>query len=284
MKKVLIVGLGLIGASYALKLKENGYYVYGYDKDIDTINYALKNDIIDEYIELKNALLVNDFIIVSIYPKDILNFLTQNIDYFKENTLITDTTGVKNCYFDQIKELLKDKKITYIPHHPMAGLEKLGIKNANINLFLNANFIMIEGINANSKDYEKINLLGKTLGFKNIIFTDYLKHDEMISFTSQLTHVLAICLMNSKNQDEILKFTGDSYRDLTRIADIDVNLWTELFLDNKNYLSKEIDNFILELQKINTTIKNNDYINLSNILLKGKLERKKMMQDGRTKS
>ena len=254
--KTLIVGLGLMGGAYALKLKNKRYEVFGTDLSDEAIDYAVNHDyIIDGSTDPLKYIPYMDLIILCIYPTNICDFLEKYNKYFNSNLLITDISGVKSSYLERAYELAKPA--SYLAHHPMAGREKKGIIYSHLCDFKDANFI-ITPIKQDDKNIEILSKLGTDLGFGNIKIIDYKTHDEMIGFTSQLTHAIAVSLVNSDRRDDTKDFIGDSYRDLTRIAMINEDLWSELFLENKDNLLKHIANFESEIDKMKLAIKNND--------------------------
>lgn len=271
---ILIVGLGIIGASYAKGLKNKGHHVFGVDIKEDTIEYALNNGIIDEgSLDVIDFIEKTDLIILGLYPYDILNFLKKYKSRFKENQIITDVCGVKRHFILEAIELAKPA--TYITHHPMAGREKVGIKYSNPEIFKNANFLIVDVNNAD-REINVLKEIASDLSFGRISIITPEKHDKMIGFTSQLTHAIAVSLVNSDTEEDTNKFIGDSYRDLTRIAKINKDLWSELFFSNKDYLIKEIDNFELELIKLRNALENDDETTLKDIFEKAKLKREQM--------
>ena len=269
---ILIVGLGIIGASYAKGLKIKGHYIYGVDKLESTLKYAKDNNIIDEGSLNACDFIDNaDLIILGLYPNNLIQFLKEH--KFKASQIITDVCGVKSHFLEEAYELAKPA--TYISHHPMAGREKVGIEYSDNKIFDGANFLII---NYNNKDYE-INALkeiAKDLNFGKISIISMEKHDKMIGYTSQLAHAIAVALVNSDTEEDTFSFIGDSYRDLTRIAKINKNLWSELFLSNKDYLIDEIDNFEKVLNDIKTCLINDDSKKLKEIFEESKIRREKM--------
>lgn len=258
--RIVVVGLGVIGGSFCMALKNNGYKdVYGIDKDKDTLKKAKDMGIIKEgYENGKSILRSSDLVIISIYPKLIVNFIKENKDNFKEGAVITDATGIKKMFIDDIVNILP-KGVDFIFGHPMAGREKRGIDYADDKVFNGANYI-ITPININKEENIKLieNLVYK-LGFKRVKKISPKYHDEMIAFTSQLPHVIAVSLINSDEENrDTGSFIGDSYRDLTRIANINEELWSELFLGNKENLLKTIRNFDEELLKMKKAIEEED--------------------------
>lgn len=267
--KILIVGLGLIGASYAMGLS-NKHTVYGVDKNPLTIKKALsKGIIIDGDTDEKRFIPLVDLIILAIYPNDILDFLKTN--EFLEGQIITDVTGVKCNFINN----LPDIKAEFIGSHPMAGKEKSGIDFADNNIFKGANFLITKKNNNTVKAVNVLEDIANDLGFKNIKILTPEYHDEVIAFTSQLTHAIAVSLVNSDIDPETPYHTGDSYRDLTRIAAINENLWQELFFANKDNLLKMIDRFSVELNNIKNALINDDKDKLKELFISSTNKRKR---------
>lgn len=242
--KITIVGLGLLGGSYAMGLSLKGYKVKAIDINQDNLNYALEKGWIIEGSNDPSLVEDADLIIFCLYPDTLINWLRLHQHYFKTNAILTDVTGVKRSIIERINEFLRDD-VTFVFSHPMAGKEVSGAKYADAEIFKSANFIIIE--NDDTRAMNIIEDLAKTLEFANITKLDAKSHDEMISFVSQLTHVIAVCLMNTSDNTHLKDYTGDSFRDLTRIAKINENLWYELFIQNKDMLVKDIDAFSNEL-------------------------------------
>lgn len=253
--KIFIAGLGLIGGSYAQGLTANGHIVYGYDPHEPTLNYALSHHYIkDAGIKyLKES----DVIILGFYPQKNVEFVRMHLGLFVTGQVITDVSGIKKTMVGQIEDLLT-KGVNYCSHHPMAGKEKRGIEHANWHIFKGTNFITIETPNTTLYAITVIQELGKQLGFNKISTLSKEEHDELIGYTSQLPHAMAVALVNSNTHDKTASFTGDSYRDLTRIAVINELLWSELFLDNKVELLSAIRVFEQELDKIKNALETND--------------------------
>ena len=264
MHNILIVGLGLIGGSYAKGLSKKGYNVFGLDKNIDTINLAYNEQVIkniDNSIEsfFKDI----DTVILCLYPDDNVNWLNNNQHLLSSNTLITDVTGVKGKIVSDIKNILR-KDLIFIPSHPMAGKEKSGYLYSDEKIFKDANFIITPYDHFDKVD--ELVKLGNELEFSNIEILTVEEHDDIIGFLSHLTHIIACSLMQTHETDSFIRYTGDSFRDLTRIAKINENLWSELFLANKSVLLKEIKNFKESLSNIETLLENEDLESLKESL------------------
>ena len=254
--KFLIVGLGLIGGSYAEALTDLGYEVGAITRQQKSIDYAKAKGIISSGQTEVTPEYVGrfDVIVFALYPKVLLEWLEKYQGYIKDGAVLTDVTGVKTPVVYKIQDMLRPG-IEFVGAHPMAGKEVYGVENADKTIFRNANYIVTptdkntpEGINCCRE-------LGKILGFKTVTELSPEKHDEMIGFLSQLTHCIAVSLMTCKESRDLVDYTGDSFRDLTRIAKINENMWTELFLLNKDELLSQMDLFQEKFTELRTSIK-----------------------------
>lgn len=276
--KILIVGLGVIGGGYAMALKEAGYNeVYGIDTNEETLKKAKEMKIIKEGFTREDEIISEmDLIVLAIYPNLVKNFIVKNKNKFKENALITDVTGIKQLFINDIVEILP-QNIDFVFAHPMAGRENKGIDYATNKVFQGANFLIVETKKNKEENIRKIENLAKEMGFKHIKRTNPAFHDEMIAFTSQLPHVLAVALTNSDIENRNTgEFIGDSYRDLTRIANMNEKLWSLLFLGNKKNLLEAMNNFEAEFDKIKKCIEENDEKNLQKLFIKSTIRREQL--------
>lgn len=258
-QNILIVGLGLMGGSYAKGLKRVGYHLMAIDTCKESIQFALTNNIIDEGDDFPNPELIKkaDVIIFALYPHIFLQWIKDNQDYFKPGIKITDVTGVKACIVYNIQKILR-KDVEFIAAHPMAGREVYGVQNSDDSIFHNANYIVTPTPQNTSDAIEWCKDLGRLLGFKRISILTPEEHDQMIGFVSQLTHVIAVALMDCSDNTHLVDYTGDSFRDLTRIANINDKMWSELFLMNKEPLLHQMDLFINEMETLRTMLKQDD--------------------------
>ena len=276
--KILIVGLGVIGGGYAMALKEAGYNeVYGIDTNEETLKKAKEMKIIKEGFTREDEIISEmNLIILAIYPNLVKDFIVKNKNKFKENALITDVTGIKQLFINDIVEILP-QNIDFVFAHPMAGRENKGIDYATNKVFQGANFLIVETKKNKEENIRKIENLAKEMGFKHIKRTTPAFHDEMIAFTSQLPHVLAVALTNSDIENRNTgEFIGDSYRDLTRIANMNEKLWSLLFLGNKKNLLQAMNNFEAEFDKIKKCIEENDEKNLQKLFIKSTIRREQL--------
>ena len=248
---ILIVGLGLIGGSYAKGFTKRGYRVSAIDTDYDSIRYALENGIIAQGSTLPDEAMIGaaDLCIFALYPHVFLDWIDKNQSKFKSGAVLSDVTGVKACVVYDIQNKLRPD-LEFIAAHPMAGQEVYGVKNSDDAIFREANYIIVPTDANTFHGIELCKGIGETLEFARFSSLPPKAHDEMIGFVSQLTHIIAMCLMTCSNSEHLVDYTGDSFRDLTRIARINENMWSELFLLNKDTLLQEIRIFSDELNEI----------------------------------
>ncbi|MGI6279292.1 MAG: prephenate dehydrogenase [Acutalibacteraceae bacterium] len=256
---ILIVGLGLLGGSYAKGLKKIGFRVSAITKNPEDIEYALQNNIIDKGTTEIDSRLIgeSDVVIFALYPHIFVEWIRENQQHFKSGAIITDVTGVKGCVVKEIQDMLRSD-VEFIAAHPMAGREVCGVKNSDPSIFKGANYIVVP-TEKNTKDaIELCRNIGEMLGFGRISQLTVEEHDRMIAFLSQLTHCIAVSLMCCNDTEGLEKYTGDSFRDLTRIARINDEMWSELFLSNKKELLSEMDKFRRSFDELYKKIKMND--------------------------
>ena len=257
--KFLIVGLGLIGGSYAKALKKQGYHVEAIARRRETIDFALENGIIDAGSTEVGEKTVGgaDVIVFALYPKVFLSWIDEHQHLIKSGAMITDVTGVKSCIvYDVQKKLRPD--VEFIAAHPMAGREVYGVENSDEKIFEGANYIVVPTEKNTSAAIEECKKLGKILGFARVSTLSPEQHDEMIGFVSQLTHCIAVSLMTCSDNRHLVDYTGDSFRDLTRIANINDAMWSELFLMNRDALLRQMDGFIGELEVLRGLLADGD--------------------------
>lgn len=272
--KFAIIGLGVLGGSYVQALSKKGYQCIGIDIDQSAVDYATdKHWIVDGGTEaslVKDA----DIIISCLYPHVFIEWVKENQKYFKSGVLLSDVTGVKREVIHDInEELTADAE--FLACHPMAGREFKGIQYADADRFVNANFIIVP-TNRNTKDaITTVHQLGEILGFTKISELSAEEHDRMIGFLSQLTHVIAVSLMNVSDNTHLVDYTGDSFRDLTRIAKINEDMWPELFILNKDNLVREINEFSDELLRFRDLLINEDTQGMKDKMIQSTNRRKK---------
>lgn len=258
-KKILIVGLGLIGGSYAAALSQNGWEVGAIDPDPQAIAFAEKAGFIRHGRTEPEAEYVGkfDIVVFALYPHVLLEWLEKYGPWLRDGALATDVTGVKSGVVEKAQALLFPR-VEFIGAHPMAGREVSGVENARADLFRGANYIVTPTAANTEEAIACCETLGRTLGARNISRLTPKEHDEMIGFLSQLTHCIAVALMTCKESRHLVDYTGDSFRDLTRIAKINENMWTELFLWNREELLSQMDLFIAHFAKLRDALAQGD--------------------------
>ncbi len=258
-KKILIVGLGLLGGSYARVLKRFGFHISAITKEQSSIDYAIREGIIDVGSTEPDAGIIGDadLVIFALYPHVFVEWITQNQHLLKSGALITDVTGVKGSIVYKIQEILRSD-VEFIAAHPMAGREVSGVENSTDTLFIGANYIVTPTDKNMPEAIQTCIELGRLLGFSNVTTLSPEEHDEMIGFLSQLTHCIAVTLMTCNDKENMEKFTGDSFRDLTRIARINDLMWSELFVANKSALLEQMNMFINKFNELKTMLETED--------------------------
>lgn len=258
-KRILIVGLGLLGGSYARGLKRFGFHISAITKEQSSIDFALKEGIIDEGSTEIDARMIGeaDLVIFALYPHIFVEWIAENQGLLKSGALITDVTGVKRSIVYKIQDILRPD-VEFVAAHPMAGREVSGVENSTERMFFGANYIVTPTEKNTPEAVETIIELGRLLGFSNVTTLSPEEHDEMIGFLSQLTHCIAITLMTCNDKENMEKFTGDSFRDLTRIARINDLMWSELFAANKDVLIEQMNLFIGKFNELKAMLESDD--------------------------
>ena len=258
-KKILIVGLGLLGGSYARVLKRFGFHISAITLDQSSIDYAIKENIIDVgTTEIDERIIGEaDLVIFALYPHVFVEWIEKNQSLLKSGALITDVTGVKGSIVYKIQDMLRTD-VEFIAAHPMAGREVSGVENSTDKLFVGANYIVTPTEKNTPEAVQTCLELGRLLGFSNVTTLSPEEHDEMIGFLSQLTHCIAVTLMTCNDKENMEKFTGDSFRDLTRIARINDLMWSELFVENKEALLEQMNLFIDKFNDLKTMLETED--------------------------
>ena len=258
-KRILIVGLGLLGGSYAKALKRFGFHISAITKEQGSIDYALKEGIIDEgSTELDERIIGQaDLVVFALYPHVFVEWIEKNQQLLKSGALTTDVTGVKGSIVYRIQDMLRED-VEFIAAHPMAGREVSGVENSTEKMFVGANYIVTPTAKNTPEAIETCVELGRLLGFSNVATLSPEEHDEMIGFLSQLTHCIAVSLMTCNDKEHMEKYTGDSFRDLTRIARINDLMWSELFVTNKKVLLDQMDMFLNEFVRLRGMIETED--------------------------
>ncbi len=274
--KFLIVGLGLLGGSYARGLTGKGYYVEALVDNKEAMEYALEHGMVKKVSDAVDEEMIKgaDIIIFTLYPETFISWIEKNGHLIKPGTIITDVTGVKGCIVDRIQQMLPPM-VEFISAHPMAGKETSGITNSDERIFYGMNYLVVPTNRNTDEGIEACKRIGEILGFGKISEITPENHDKMIGFVSQLTHCIAVALMNCYEHESLERYTADSFRDLTRIAKINEKMWSELFLSNKDALISEMELFQTQLQKMHDFLKNEDRQGLMDMMITSTERRKK---------
>ncbi|MBQ6381025.1 MAG: prephenate dehydrogenase [Clostridia bacterium] len=275
-KNILIIGLGLLGGSYAMALSRKDYRVRAISKTQQSIDYALQKGMIEsgttevtkEFVEWA------DIVIFGLYPHIFKDWIADYQQFFKPGTIITDVTGIKGDFVRTIQGMLRED-VEYIPAHPMCGKEVSGVENADDKIFTGANYLVTPTEKNTQEAIEICRDLGWILGCYRVAELDIDKHDEIIGFVSQLTHCIAITLMTCNEKEHLEKYTGDSFRDLTRIARINDVMWSELFIDNKAALLEQMKEFREQFEKLETMIETED-VDAMRAMMRRSTQRRKL--------
>ena len=261
-----IVGLGLLGGSYARGLTEAGCRVTAVDVRGEAIRFALdKGWIAQGTTEDARPLLEQaEAVVLGLYPHALIDWVRANARFLRPGTLVTDVCGVKQAVVGPVQNAMPEG-VEFIASHPMAGKEVSGVEYADSAIFRPANFIITPTERNTPRGIAFARQLAETLGFAHIAQLSCAEHDRMIGYVSQLTHAIAVSLMNANGDPRLCEFTGDSFRDLTRIARINEHLWSELFLLNRDALCAEIEQFEASLTDLKEKLQAGDEEGLKNL-------------------
>lgn len=264
-----IVGLGLLGGSYAMALTEKGHTVTAVDVRGEAIDWARRRGIITEGATdgFEPLLEQADAVVICLYPDIAAPWLREHQKHFKPGVLITDVRGVKGHYVDEVQSFLREDA-EFIACHPMAGREVSGVEYADCAMFRVANFLITPTAKNTRRGIAFAHALADDLGFARVTELTCAEHDKVIGYVSQLTHAIAVSLMNANDDPHLVDYTGDSFRDLTRIAKINDKLWSELFFANREVLCDEIDAFTASLLDLREKLAAGDEAGLRALFVK----------------
>ncbi len=266
-KKILIVGLGLLGGSYARSLTRQGYYVTAITRSRSSIDYALSEKIIARGTVSIDPELIGeaDLVVFALYPHVFIDWIREHQSLLKPGAIITDVTGVKGAIVGTIQNMLRPD-VEFIAAHPMAGREVGGVQNSTEAIFKGANYVVTPSEKNTEDAIELCSDLGRILGFAKVSTLSPENHDKIIGFVSQLTHCIAMTLMTCQKTERLEDYTGDSFRDLTRIARMNDEMWSELFLINKDALLHQMTLFEGELNRLRCLLETDDVEGLRDMM------------------
>lgn len=268
--RIGIIGLGLIGGSLAKAYKAAGETVLGFDKDESITDFVLLSKAIDEKLTEEN-LKTCDFIFLAVTPKAAIDWLQSHAKELRKEQIVIDCCGTKRKVCEVGFSLARNFGFTFLGGHPMAGLQKGGFKNSSEALFKGALFALVP------PDFKDVFLLERVknallpAGFQRVTCITAEQHDKAIAFTSQMAHVVSNAFIKSETARTIgTAVSAGSYRDFTRVAYLDADMWTELFLENKDNLIYEIDTLCEALKLYRDALEQTDAKTLHTLLEEGK--------------
>ena len=267
--KIGVIGLGLIGGSFAKTVKKNTeYQVFGYDINSVTVLKAQMTSAIDGVLDETTANEI-DLLVVATNPNVFLNAIERFLPLLKDGATVIDFCGTKKTVVSQMKELLSVyPKLKFFGGHPMAGREFSGFDRSTSTLFLKASMIIVP-INSDIFENNRIKKFFLELGFLEVVFTTSENHDKVIAYTSQLCHIVSNAFIKNKISREHFGYSAGSYKDLTRVARLDSEMWSNLMIENKENLLSELNELIENLQVYKTALENGDKAMLKQTLKEG---------------
>lgn len=269
-----IVGLGLIGGSLAKAFKEAGHTVYACNRTKAVEDVAIAAGVIDDVLCDKNIGKC-EFIHLSLYPDASIKWLEDNAHLIGKDAVVLDECGTKRKICASCFEIADRYGFTFVGGHPMAGTHFSGFRYSRATMFSNATMILVPKDQRDFLLIERITASLKPLGLKKIVTTDPENHDKMIAYTSQLAHVVSSAYIKSPSALCHKGYSAGSFRDLTRVAWLNEKMWTELFIENGDYLAPEIDLVIENLQKYSDAIKSRDSESLESLLREGRIAKER---------
>ena len=273
-----IVGLGLIGGSFAKAYHEAGEKVLAWNRSRSVYDFAVMSSAVDGELN-EESISQCDLVLVTIYPEAAIEYLERMGPYIGKKPLVIDCCGTKRVVCAACFPLAERYGFTYLGGHPMAGTQYSGFKYARANLYHGAPMVIVPPVYDDIELLERVKELLAPAGFGRISVTTAEKHDEMIAFTSQLAHVVSNAYIKSPTATSHKGFSAGSYKDMTRVAWLNAPMWAELFLENKDYLLRELDMLIESLQEYQAAMREDDMPRLTQLLQDGK--EKKEEVDGR---
>ncbi len=266
--KIGVIGVGIIGGSFCKAIKKHtDHYGIGVNRTRATAEQALRDGAIDE-IGSAETLSEADLIILCMYPQACVDYVRENGKYIRKGAIVTDSSGIKRAICPQLKALSEEFGFVFVGSHPMAGKEKNGYEVSEAELYEGASFI-ITPCGADDESVRTLAKLAIEIGFGTVKMSDPEEHDRMIAFTSQLPHVLACAYVLSPSCPNHNGFSAGSYRDVSRVANINSKLWSELFLENREPLMEELAELYRNLSALYGAIRDEDRERLAALLEKG---------------
>ena len=265
-----IVGLGLIGGSMAKSIKNRtSHTVYGIDPDQETMILARLCGAIDGPLT-EEALSQCDLVLVAIRPQAAVDWVKEHASQIGKSAILVDLCGVKRVVVDQVAPIAAEYGFAYIGGHPMAGRERWGFTASSDDLYVGASMILTPDAGADIELLKILQTFFLDVGFAKITYSQPEEHDRIIAFTSQLAHIVSSAYVKPPEAQRRRGFSAGSFRDMTRVARLDEDMWTELFLDDADFLTHELDVLIEHLEEYQSALKNRDAQRLHDLLKEGR--------------
>ena len=265
-----IVGLGLIGGSAAKAFKAAGHVIYSYDIDSRIVGFAQLEGIVDAELSADN-LGKCDLVLLTATPQAVIGYISENARHISSSALVVDFCGTKRAVCEKGFALAAEYGFTYVGGHPMAGLQYSGYKYSKATLYNGASFIMVPAVHDDIALLDRVKQALEPLGFKKFVVTTADFHDRMIAYTSQMCHVVSNAFIKSPSAKFHRGYSAGSFRDFTRVSRLNENMWTELFLENKEALLNELDLLINSLHEYRQAIMADDADTLRGLLRDGRI-------------
>lgn len=273
VKTIGVAGLGLIGGCMAKTIKaKTDCRIYGLEIRGEICQTALAENVIDAVLT-KDNMADCDLLIVALYPGACISFVKEYIPFMRKGCIIVDCGGIKTDVCESLSSYCNENGVFFIGGHPMAGIEKSGYEYSFVGLFDNATMILCKDEYTDAIAFETMKKFFRDLGFGAIRETDYKEHDEVIAFTSQMAHLVSSAYIKSPTCESRYGFSAGSFKDLTRVAYLNEDMWTELFLKNREPLLKEVNLFIDEVIKYRDALEKGDRDGLHNLLKEGRIKK-----------
>jgi prephenate dehydrogenase len=270
-----VAGLGLIGGSLAKAYRKVSHTVYGFDTNDDILGFAQVSGAINGILDKKSIKLC-DALFIALNPKDALEYMESTAQNIAKNSIVIDCCGVKRYICEKCFPLAKQYGFTFVGGHPMAGSQKSGFKNSRENLFRGASMILVPPVYDDAVLFGRIEELLKPAGFGHLTVTTAEKHDEMIAFSSQMAHIVSNAFVKSPSASGHKGFSAGSYKDLTRVAQLNAQMWTELFMKNSDNLIHELDIFIKDILRYRDALAANNDAIMTELLEEGSQLKEKL--------
>lgn len=273
--KIGIIGLGLIGGSMARAYKTKGHTVYAYDKNEETLDYAVISGIADARLQTHH-LKTLDILFIALYPKAAINYLEENSQFIGKSCMVIDLCGTKRSVCKKGFYEAEKHGFTFIGGHPMAGTHFSGIQHSRSDMFKGAPMVLVPPVFDNKELINDVKKLLAPAGFGMFSVTTAEEHDKMIAFTSQMAHLVSNAYIKSETAKSHNGFSAGSYKDMTRVAWLNENMWTELFLENADCLIHELDLITASLNEYKKALEENDEKTLCRLLRDGRIAKEEI--------